>query len=153
MPKKRGSLRDFGWWPKQSRSHHRLGNTYEFVSGKWSQTDYDFQKPSTSLHVGAAKHGGINIGNSGYELYDNPNDYVNKDDGRSEASRRMEEEEARYDTCRCQHLQNLRSWLCVQTSGAPQLSARARQIVCDHLDHSPCFPTRSTFFLGRGRYL
>ena len=73
-------------------------HAYEFVAGKWSQTDYDFQKPSTSLHVGAPKHGGISIGNAGYELYDNTNDYVSKEEGRTEASRRMEEEEARFDT-------------------------------------------------------
>ncbi len=69
-------------------------HAYEFVSGKWEQTDYDFKKPSTSLKVNAPKHGSIPLKvNAGYELYDNPNDYVEKEDGKTEAERRMEEEE------------------------------------------------------------
>jgi type VI secretion system secreted protein VgrG len=74
-------------------------HAYEFVSGKWSQTDYDFKQPSTSLKVEAAKNSGVSLStNSGYELYDYPNDYVRKSDGREEALRRQEEEEVRFNT-------------------------------------------------------
>ncbi len=74
-------------------------HAWEFVSGKWEQTDYDFKKPSTSLKVNASRHGSIPLTfNSGYELYDYPNDFINKDDGRIEAERRMEEEEFRFDS-------------------------------------------------------
>jgi type VI secretion system secreted protein VgrG len=74
-------------------------HAYEFVSGKWSQTDYDFKQPSMSLKVEAAKNAGVSLStNSGYELYDYPNDYVRKSDGREEALRRQEEEEVRFNT-------------------------------------------------------
>ncbi len=78
---------------------HQWEHAYEFVSGKWEQTDYDFTKPSTSLKVNATRHGSIPLKvNSGYELYDNPNDYSDKGDGKTEAERRMEEEEFRFNS-------------------------------------------------------
>ncbi len=74
-------------------------HVYEFVSGKWEQDDYDFEHPSTSLKVNATKHGLIPLkNNSGYEVYDFPNDYVQKEDGRTETVRRMEEEEVRFNS-------------------------------------------------------
>jgi type VI secretion system secreted protein VgrG len=74
-------------------------NGYEFVSGKWEQTDYDFLQPSTSLRVNALKHSTIPLkNNQGYELYDFPNDYFEKGDGKLEALRRMEEEEIRFNS-------------------------------------------------------
>ena len=74
-------------------------HVYEFVSGKWEQDDYDFMQPSTDLKVNAKKHSAISLkNNTGYELYDYPNDYVQKGDGRNEATRRMEEEEIRFNT-------------------------------------------------------
>lgn len=74
-------------------------HVYEFVSGKWEQDDYDFLQPSTDLKVNAKKHSAISLkNNAGYELYDYPNDYVQKGDGRNEATRRMEEEEIRFNT-------------------------------------------------------
>jgi type VI secretion system secreted protein VgrG len=74
-------------------------HAYEFVSGKWSQTDYDFKNPSMSLKVEATKGSGVSLAtNTGYELYDFPNDYVRKGDGREESHRRQEEEEVRFNT-------------------------------------------------------
>jgi type VI secretion system secreted protein VgrG len=76
-------------------------HSYEFVSGKCEQIDYDFLQPSTSLKVNAQKHGQIPLqNNSGYEMYDNSNDYVKKSDGREESVRRMEEEETRFSVIR-----------------------------------------------------
>ena len=74
-------------------------HAYEFVSGKFEQTDYDFLQPSTSLKTSASKSGNVSLSNnSGYELYDYPNDYVDKGDGTEESYRRMEEEEIRFNT-------------------------------------------------------
>jgi type VI secretion system secreted protein VgrG len=71
---------------------------YEFVPGRYEQTEYDFKLPSTNLKVSAAKHSSIPLANnSGYEVFDYPGDYINKDDGEQEAIRRMEEEEARFN--------------------------------------------------------
>lgn len=73
-------------------------HAYEFVPGKYEQTDYDFKQPSTSLKVNVAKHSSIPLSNnSGYEVFDFPGEYVKKDDGEKEAIRRMEEEEARFN--------------------------------------------------------
>lgn len=74
-------------------------HAYEFVTGKWEQTDYDFINPSTDLKVNAQKHGTITLNNNeAYELYDFPGEYVKKDDGQSEAAVRLEAEESRFNT-------------------------------------------------------
>jgi type VI secretion system secreted protein VgrG len=73
-------------------------HAYEFVPGKYEQTDYDFKQPSTSLKVNAAKHSSIPLGNNaGYEVYDFPGEYIQKGDGEKEVVRRMEEEESRFN--------------------------------------------------------
>lgn len=73
-------------------------HAYEFVPGKYEQTDYDFKQPSTSLKVNAAKHSSIPLANnSGYEVFDFPGEYMQKDDGEKEVIRRMEEEESRFN--------------------------------------------------------
>lgn len=67
---------------------------YEFVSGKWSHTDYNFEKPSTSLGVNAPKLPSIDLAhNDKYEIYDYPGEYVVKGDGEADAKIRQEEEE------------------------------------------------------------
>ncbi len=66
--------------------------------------------------------------NSGYELYDNPNDYSDKSDGKTEAERRMEEEEFRFNsvsagsTCKRSHRATL-----FPTDRSPQLPQRRGQ--------------------------
>ncbi len=73
-------------------------HSYEFVSGKWEQTDYDFINPSTDLKVNALKHSSIPLkNNTAYELYEYPGEYVNKGDGTAEATARLEAEESRFD--------------------------------------------------------
>jgi type VI secretion system secreted protein VgrG len=73
-------------------------HAYEFVPGKYEQTDYDFKQPSTSLKVNAAKHSSIPLANNtGYEVYDFPGEYFEKGDGEKEVVRRMEEEESRFN--------------------------------------------------------
>ena len=74
-------------------------HAYEFVTGKWEQTDYDFIHPSTDRKVSAQKHSSITLkNNSAYELYDFPGEYVKKDDGETEATVRLEAEETRFNT-------------------------------------------------------
>jgi type VI secretion system secreted protein VgrG len=78
---------------------------YRFVPGKWAQTDYNFETPSTSLMAqtkSVVKLPGIDK----YEIYDYPGEYENKGDGEADVKIHMEEEEAAYDivngssTCR-----------------------------------------------------
>lgn len=74
-------------------------HAYEFVTGKWEQTDYDFLHPSTDLKVSAQKHSSITLkNNDAYEHYEYPGEYVKKDDGEAEAAIRQEAEELRFNT-------------------------------------------------------
>jgi type VI secretion system secreted protein VgrG len=74
-------------------------HSYEFVSGKWEHTDYDFINPSTNLKSNALKHSSISLqNNQGYERYDYPGDFVRKDDGKSEAEIRLEAQESQFNT-------------------------------------------------------
>ncbi len=73
-------------------------HAYEFVTGKWEQTDYDFIHPSTDLKVNAQKHSSITLkNNTAYEHYEYPGEYIKKDDGEAEASVRLEAEETRFN--------------------------------------------------------
>jgi type VI secretion system secreted protein VgrG len=69
---------------------------YEFRTGKWAQTDYNFETPSTSLltttntlidQPKATK----------FEVFDYPGLYLKKPEGDAETKVRMEEEETGYD--------------------------------------------------------
>jgi type VI secretion system secreted protein VgrG len=74
-------------------------HAYEFVTGQWGQTDYDFTHPSTDLRVNVQKHSSITINNNdGYEHYDSPGEYIKKGDGEAEAEVRLEAEESRFNT-------------------------------------------------------
>jgi len=73
--------------------HHE----YEFTTGKFAHTDYDFENPSTSLEV--KKDSLVKLpGNSGLEFYDHPGRYVKKGLGNGLAQLRMEQEEAAHDS-------------------------------------------------------
>jgi type VI secretion system secreted protein VgrG len=69
---------------------------YEFKSGKWSQTDYNFETPSTNLMTQVPSTVPLD-GVSKYEVYDYPGEYEKKPDGDSDTKLRMEAEEAGYD--------------------------------------------------------
>ncbi len=118
-------------------------HAYEFVSGKWSHIDYDFKKPSTSLSVNAPMHGSIPLKvNSGYELYDNPNDYVDKGDGKTEAERRMEEEEFRFNSVAASsHCKTLAPGFCfrlTQHHSCP--SEQGKSFLVTSINHSASQP-------------
>ena len=74
-----------------SWEHH-----YEFRTGKWAQTDYDFKNPTTDLmnHSDSV----LDLPGIGkYEHYDYPGLYVKKADGKGLTDVRMEEDEVDYD--------------------------------------------------------
>lgn len=78
---------------------------YQFVSGKYAHTDYNFKEPSTNLLTTTTTNIDLNPAQN-YEIYDYPGEYVEKSVGSSEVEIRMEEEEASYiqigasSTCR-----------------------------------------------------
>ncbi|MGO9599194.1 MAG: type VI secretion system Vgr family protein [Isosphaeraceae bacterium] len=75
---------------------HSWEHYYEFRSGKWSRTDYNFETPSTNLLTTTTTV--IDLPDAPkYEIFDYPGEYVIKGDGDPVTKVRMEEEEAGYD--------------------------------------------------------
>jgi type VI secretion system secreted protein VgrG len=72
-------------------------HTYQFVTGKIAQTDYNFKTPSTPLMTNTKTILDL-PGVDKFEFYDYPGAYGVKDDGRELSDVRMESEEAGYDT-------------------------------------------------------
>ena len=80
---------------------------YEFVPGKWSHTDYNFETPSTSLNTSAPRLPSVDVPQADkYEVYDYPGGYAVKSDGETDARIRQEEREVQHNlvdgasTCR-----------------------------------------------------
>jgi type VI secretion system secreted protein VgrG len=69
---------------------------YEYRTGKWAQTDYNFETPSTSLLSNVQTIVDLDK-NKSYEVFDYPGEYLNKGDGDTLTKLRMEEEEVGYD--------------------------------------------------------
>jgi type VI secretion system secreted protein VgrG len=69
---------------------------YEFRSGKWTRTDYNFQTPSTNLQTTDATAVDLPASKK-FELFDYPGDYMVKGDGEPVTKVRMEEEETGHD--------------------------------------------------------
>jgi type VI secretion system secreted protein VgrG len=69
---------------------------YEFRTGKWAQTDYNFETPSTKLLSTVDTIVKLDK-NKSYEIYDYPGEYLKKAEGDSLTKLRMEEEEVGYD--------------------------------------------------------
>jgi type VI secretion system secreted protein VgrG len=70
---------------------------YEFITGKWTQNDYNFETPRTNLLTTTSTR--LNLPNAtSYELYDYPGTYDKKpSDGESLTTTRIEGEEAGYE--------------------------------------------------------
>jgi len=65
----------------------------ELRTGKYSLTDYNFETPSANLMTNEPTV--VNVGgNSAFEIYDYPGEYLNKSQGKNLAAIRMQEEEA-----------------------------------------------------------
>jgi type VI secretion system secreted protein VgrG len=69
---------------------------YEYRTGKWAQTDYNFETPSTSLLSSVQTIIDLDQ-NKKYEVYDYPGEYLTKGEGDTLTKLRMEEEEVGYD--------------------------------------------------------
>lgn len=69
---------------------------YEFRTGKWTQTDYNFETPSLDLKSSTPTTVSL-PGVSKYEMYDYPGEYEKKSDGDPETKLRMEAEEVGYN--------------------------------------------------------
>lgn len=69
---------------------------YQFRPGKWAQTDYNFETPSTSLMTNTNTLVQL-PGVSKFEIYDYPGEYEAKADGDGDTKVRMEEEEVAHD--------------------------------------------------------
>jgi type VI secretion system secreted protein VgrG len=70
---------------------------YEFRPGKWAQTDYNFQTPSTNLLTSAGTLTNLPQA-GGFEVFDYPGEYEVKADGDAYTKVRMEEDDAAYNT-------------------------------------------------------
>jgi type VI secretion system secreted protein VgrG len=85
---------------------------YEFRTGKWAQTDYNFQDHPARSEKTPAKllmaneQSTVKLDNKKYEFYDYPGKFGDKGQGQADTKIRMEEEEAAFDvvdgssTCR-----------------------------------------------------
>ncbi|MGE3779544.1 MAG: type VI secretion system Vgr family protein, partial [Pirellulaceae bacterium] len=74
-------------------------HTYEFRTGRFSHTDYNFKTPSNNLTT--AEKTLLKVpGMDRFEFYEFPGEYGSKADGAPLAKIRMEAEEAQFDTVR-----------------------------------------------------
>lgn len=72
---------------------------YEFRPGKYAQTDYNFETPSTSLMTNEPTTVQL-PGNNKYEVYDYPGLYLKTGEGKPITKSHMEEEETPHDVVR-----------------------------------------------------
>ena len=90
---------EFGHNLSQLEYHDQIAaweHQYEFRSGKWAHTDYNFTTSATSLLANTSSKLGL-PGADKYELFDYPGEYAKKKEGDADVKLRMEEEEAGYD--------------------------------------------------------
>jgi type VI secretion system secreted protein VgrG len=85
----------FGVNPEALSKVTQWRNGYNYRPGKWTQRDYNFERPSDDLKT--TKNTVINVPqNQKFELFDYPGLYMNKGDGDDVTKRRMEAEEAAF---------------------------------------------------------
>jgi type VI secretion system secreted protein VgrG len=84
----------------RSKGDHINGwqHAYEFVSGKWTHTDYNFESSSAKMFANSPKITASHPDAAKYEVYDYPGEYGVKGDGDTLARVRQEEEEVPHDT-------------------------------------------------------
>jgi type VI secretion system secreted protein VgrG len=71
---------------------------FEFHSGGWAHTDYNFETPTTSLMaVTGSAHTAKLPDSSKFEIYDYPGEYTLKSEGSAEAKIRIQETEAGFE--------------------------------------------------------
>jgi type VI secretion system secreted protein VgrG len=84
-----------GPWLAEDTIYH-WEHHHSFRTGKWAQTDYNFETPSTSLLTTTNTVIPL-TGVDKFEVFDYPGRYGKKDDGDVLTRTRMEEEEVGYD--------------------------------------------------------
>ena len=72
-------------------------HSYEFVSGKYTLSDYNFKTPSQDIKTEHVEKVELK-NNAKYELYDYPGEYDDPAEGKALAESRIKEEQARFDT-------------------------------------------------------
>jgi type VI secretion system secreted protein VgrG len=82
--------------PEETDQIRAWEHQFEFRSGKWAQTDYNFETPSTSLLSTTNSTLGIPTADK-FEVFEFPGEYATKKIGEAEVKLRMEEEEAGYN--------------------------------------------------------
>ena len=104
---------------------------YEYRSGKYAHTDYNFKTPSTNLLANTNTLVDLPDVDK-YELYDYPGEYAIKGDGEDLVKVRMEEEEVPYDMVRsvsgCRTLHTLGKFTVVRHE-APSEENKAYMVV------------------------
>jgi type VI secretion system secreted protein VgrG len=88
---------DFGLATGAARQITGWEHQYTFRSGKWAQTDYNFETPAASLLTNTTSVVKVG-GNDKFEVFDYPGRYGKTGDGNPITKIRMEEEEAGFDT-------------------------------------------------------
>ncbi len=92
-------------YPAQTSSRRSKGDhitswehAYEFVPGKFTHTDYNFETPSAKLKSDSAKVSTKHSDADKYEVYDFPGDFSVAGDGKKDARVRQEEEEVPHNS-------------------------------------------------------
>ncbi len=73
-------------------------HSYEFVSGKWAHTDYNFETPSAKLLSTSPKVSAKHKDADKYEVYDFPGEFSDAGEGGKDARIRQEEEEVPHNS-------------------------------------------------------
>ena len=130
---------------------------YEFVSGKWTHTDYNFEKPSTSLKADAPKLPAIDLAqNDKYEIYDYPGEYSEKSDGQSDAKIRQEEEEVQHNvvngTSLCRTFTPGHKFKLMNHPDEDAVSEHKISYVLTSVEHTASQPGADTGLQGHSEY-
>jgi len=86
--------------PMQENSVRSWEHSFEFVSGKFEQADYNFETPLDDLKSNSSKVGELVPDSTKYEVYEYPGEFSKRDEGDSEARIRQEEEEVSHSQVR-----------------------------------------------------
>lgn len=73
-------------------------HAYEFVSGKWTHSDYNLETPTAKMRQDSPKVAVTVPEVAKYEVYDYPGEYLDPGAAKSDARVRQEEEEVSHDT-------------------------------------------------------
>ena len=130
---------------------------YEFVSGKWSHTDYDYEKPSTPLIVSAPRLPSVDVPQiDKYEVYDYPGGYLAKSEGETDARVRQEERELPHNTVQgnstCRTFMSGHKFKLEAHPGDDGASEHGKAYVLTSVEHAARQPSDDTADLSNASY-